>query len=155
MWRGGFDFGEGEDFVFAAGGEGADGFAGGVGGAFFVTVFLLGVAGAFEEMVDHFAAFMDLELDGPIWALIVCVAVVSEADDVAFGVGECYVAGVGRGFGQFVIAAGLDHLVGGEGGGEEVGDVDGMDGRCCLSLGGEGEDEEKGEGYNCFCVGHG
>ena len=105
-------------------------------------------------MVDHFAAFMDLELDGPIWALIVCVAVVSEADDVAFGVGECYVAGVGRGFGQFVIAAGLDHLVGGEGGGEEVGDVDGMDGRCCLSLGGEGEDEEKGEGYNCFGFGH-
>ena len=104
-------------------------------------------------MVDHFAAFLDLELDGPIWALIVCVAVVSEADDVAFGVGEGYVAGVGRGFGQFVIAAGLDHLVGGEGGGEEVGDVDGMDGRCCLGLGGEGE-EEKGEGYNCFCVGH-
>lgn len=33
------DFDEGEDFVFAAGGEGADGFAGGVGGAFFVTVF--------------------------------------------------------------------------------------------------------------------
>jgi len=50
LWRGVFDFREGEDFVFAAGGEGADGFTGGVGGAFFVAVFLLGVAGAFEEM---------------------------------------------------------------------------------------------------------
>ena len=56
---GSFDFEEGEDFVFAEGGKGADGFAGGVGGAFFVTVFLLGVAGAFEEMVNHFAAFLD------------------------------------------------------------------------------------------------
>ena len=55
-----FDFGEGEDFVFAAGGEGADGFAGGVGRALFVMVFLLGVTGAFEEMVDHLSAFLDL-----------------------------------------------------------------------------------------------
>ncbi len=68
--RGGFDFREGEDFVFAAGGEGADGFAGGVGGAFFVTVFLLGVAGAFEEMVDHFAAFPNLQFDCAVRVLI-------------------------------------------------------------------------------------
>ena len=63
-------------------------------------------------------------------------------------------ARVGGGFCQFVVAAGLDHLVGGKGGGEEVGDVDGMDGRGCLGLGCEGEEEKKGEGYNCFCVGH-
>ena len=56
-------------------------------------------------------------------------------------------ADVGRGFGQFVIMAGLDHLVGGEGGGEEVGDVDGMDGRGCLGLSCEGEEEKKGKGY--------
>ena len=105
-------------------------------------------------MVYHFAAFLNLQFDDAVGVFITSVAVVGEADDVAFGVGEDEVADVGRGFCQFVIAAGLDHLVGGEGGGEEVGDVDGMDGRCCLSLGGEGEDEEKGEGYNCFCFGH-
>lgn len=64
------DFEEGEDFVFAEGGKGADGFAGGVWGAFFVTVFVLGVAGAFEEVVYHFAAFLDLELDCAVRALI-------------------------------------------------------------------------------------
>lgn len=70
MWRGGLDFGEGEDFVFAAGGEGADGFAGGVRRAFFVAVFVLGVTGAFEEMVDHFAAFLNLQFDCAVRVLI-------------------------------------------------------------------------------------
>ena len=121
------DFEEGEDAVRAAGGEETAGVGEGVDGAVYIGVGMFAVAGVAEDLFDGLFAVFGMEFDQGIGVALPCGGCHLEADDVAVRVGEDGIAFGGRGFGEVVEATGLAHLVGGEGVGEEIGDVDGVD----------------------------
>ena len=126
------DFEESEDAAGAGGGEETAGVGEGVGGAAYVGVGLFVVAGVAEDLFDGLFTVFGMEFDQWIGVVFPSGRCHLEADDVTVRVGEDCVAFGGGGLGEVVEAAGLAHLVGGEGVGEEVGDVDGMDFVFCL-----------------------
>ena len=137
---------EREDVVRAAGGEETAGVREGMGGAAYVGVGVFAVAGVAEDLFDGLFTVFGMEFDQGIGVALPCGGCHLEADYVAVRVGEDGIAFFSCGFGESVEAAGLAHLVGGEGVGEEVGDVDGVDIVFCLGGCGEGDGEEQKEG---------
>ena len=121
------DFEEGEDAVGVAGGEETAGVGEGVDGAVYIGVGMFAVAGVAEDPFDGLFAVFGMEFDLWIGVALTCGGCHLEADDVAVSVGEDGVTFGGGGLGEVVEATGLAHLVGGEGVGEEIGDVDGVD----------------------------
>ena len=125
-------FEEREDAAGAAGGEETAGMGEGVDGAAYVGVGLFVVACFAEDLFDGLFAVFGMEFDQWVGVGFPSGRCHLEADSVAMGVGEDGVAFGGGRLGEVVEAAGLAHLVGGDGVGEEVGDVDGMDFVFCL-----------------------
>ena len=126
------DFEEGEDAVGAAGGEETAGMGEGVDGAVYVGVGVFAVAGVAEDLFDGLFAVFGMEFDQGIGVALTSCGCHLEPDDVAVRVREDGIAFFSCGFEEVVEAAGLAHLVGGEGVGEEIGDVDGVDIVFCL-----------------------
>ena len=126
------DFEEGEDAVGVAGGEETAGMGEGVDGAVYVGVGVFTVAGVAEDLFDGLFAVFGMEFDQGIRVVFPSGRCHLEADSVAMGVGEDGIAFLSRGLGEVIEATGLTHFVGGDGVGEEVGDVDGVDVALCL-----------------------
>ncbi len=140
------DFEEGEDAVGAFGGDETAGVGEGVGGAVYVGVGVFVVAGVAEDLFDGLFTVFGMEFD--LWAGVGFsgIGCPFKADGVAVSVGEDSIAFFPCGFCELVEATGLAHLVSGEGVGEEVGDVDGVDFVFCLGGCGEEDGEEQNEG---------
>ncbi len=126
------DFEEGEDAVGAAGGEETAGVGEGVDGAVYIGVGVFAVAGVAEDLFDGLFAVFGMEFDKGGGVALPCGGCHLESDDVAVRVGEDGIAFFPCGFGEVVEATGLTHFVSGEGVGEEIGDVDGVDFVFCL-----------------------
>ena len=126
------DFEEGEDAVGAGGGEETAGVGEGVDGAVYIGFGMFAVAGVAEDLFDGLFAVFGMEFDLGVGVALPSCGCHLESDDVTVRVGEDGVAFGGRGFGEVVEATGLTHFVSGEGVGEEIGDVDGVDVVFCL-----------------------
>ena len=116
----------------AAGGEETAGKGVGDVGTTFVGVCIFSVTYLTEDPVDCLGIVFSPELYEMSVDAYIRVSGVFEADGVALLVGEDCVTFFSWGFVEVVEATGFTHLVGGEGVGEEVGDVDGIDVAFCL-----------------------